>query len=133
MRFVKMQHKQNFALRIIIYSQIGVPRGLKVAIIFSQRRKKYYSNVEGGKKMNLKPTLQFDFTLRAAYLSYSQCTVSGNHDHLVIEYFRTTLRKFSPSISGKYFWMNIPSCISQKPPKKQSKCALTSYDYAAQC
>ena len=58
-------------------------------------------------------------------------TCSASSDHLVIESFRTNLRKFSPTMSGKYFWNNIPFCIRQKPSKKQFKCALKIY-YAAQ-
>ena len=42
-------------------------------------------------------------------------TCSASLDHLVIESFCTNLRKFSPSMSGKYFWNNIPPCIHQKP------------------
>ena len=73
--------------------------------------------------------LSFSLTLRSEQLTYH--TRSTLSDHLVIDSFHTNLRKFSSSISGKYFWNNISSCICQKPSKKQFKCALTSY-YAAQ-
>ena len=67
----------------------------------------------------------FSLTLRS-----EQHTYTALSDHLVFESFRTNLRQFSPIISGKYFWNNTPSCIRQKPSKRQFKCALTSYDAA---
>ena len=70
----------------------------------------------------------FPLTLPSEQHTYY--TRSASSDHLVIELFRTNLRKFSPIMSGKYFWNNIPSCICQKPSKKQFKSALKSY-YAA--
>ena len=70
----------------------------------------------------------FPLTLRSEQHTYH--TRSALSDLLVIESFRTNLRKFSPSIRGKYFWNNIPSCIRLKSSKKQFKCALRSY-YAA--
>ena len=39
---------------------------------------------------------------------------SALSDQLEIEPFRTNLRRFCPSISGKYFWNNIP--LSIRPP-----------------
>ena len=71
---------------------------------------------------------RFSLTLRSEQHTYHTRTALS--DHLVIESFRTNLRKFSPIISGKYFWNNTPSRIRQKPSKKQFKCALTSYDAA---
>ena len=62
---------------------------------------------------------------------HAHYTRGTSSDDVVIESFRTILRKFSPSMSGKYFWNNILSCIRQKPSKKQFKCALKSF-YAAQ-
>ena len=54
----------------------------------------------------------FPLTLTSEQHTYY--TRSALSDHLVIESFRTNLRKFSPSISGKYFWNNIASCILLK-------------------
>ena len=56
-------------------------------------------------------------TLRSEQHTYH--ARSALSDHLVIESFRTDLRKFSSSTSGKNLWNNIPSCIRQKPSKKQ--------------
>ena len=58
------------------------------------------------------------FSLTLCSEQHTYHTRSPLSDHLVIESFHTNLRKFSPSISGKYFWNNIPSCICQKPSKK---------------
>ena len=57
----------------------------------------------------------FSLTLRSEQHTYH--TRSALSDHLVIESFRTNVRKFSASISGKYFWNKFPSCIRQKPSK----------------
>ena len=58
----------------------------------------------------------FSLTLRSEQHTY--LTRNALSDHLVIESFRTKLKKFSPSISGKYFWNKGFSCIRQKPSKK---------------
>ena len=60
----------------------------------------------------------FSLTLRSEQHTY--LTRNALSDHLVIESFRTKLRKSSPSISGKYFWNKVPSCIRQKPSKKNN-------------
>ena len=60
----------------------------------------------------------FSLTLRSEQHIYH--TRSALSDHLVIESFRTDLRKFSASISSKYFWSKISSCILQKPSKKKN-------------
>ena len=57
------------------------------------------------------------FSLTLCSEQHTNHSHSALSDHLVIESFRTNLRKFSPSISGKYFSNNIPSCIRQKPSK----------------
>ena len=53
-------------------------------------------------------------TLTSEQHTYYTRIRSALSDHLVIESFRTNLSKFSPSISGKYFWNNIASCILLK-------------------
>ena len=69
--------------------------------------------------------LCFSLTLRCEQHTYH--TRSALSDHLVILPFRAKLRRFSPSVSDKYFWNNIPSFVHrQKCSKKEFKCALTS-------
>ena len=51
------------------------------------------------------------FPLTLTSEQHTSYTRSALADHLVIESFRTNLRKFSPSISGKHSWNNIPYCI----------------------
>ena len=52
------------------------------------------------------------FSLILCSEQHTYHTRSALSDHLVIKSFRTNLRKFSPGISGNYFWNNIPSCIA---------------------
>ena len=54
------------------------------------------------------------FSLILCSEQHTYHTRSALSDHLVIKSFRTNLRKFSPSISGNYFWNNIPSCVRRK-------------------
>ena len=58
----------------------------------------------------------FSLTLRSEQHTYHARSVLS--DHLVTESSRTKLRRFSPSINGKYIWNNIPLSISQKSSKK---------------
>ena len=76
-------------------------------------------------------TPSFSLTVSSEQHSYN--TRSTSFDQLVIESFRTNLRKFSPGISGKYFWNNIPLSIQNNinPRKNAFKTALKRY-YAAQ-
>ena len=71
------------------------------------------------------------FSLTACSEQHTYYTRSALSDQLVIEPFRTNFRRFCPSISGKYFWNNIPFSIRQKSSKQVFKNALKSY-YAAQ-
>ena len=70
------------------------------------------------------------FSLTSCSEQHIYYTRSALSDQLVIEPFRTNLRRFCPSISGKYFWNNIPLSIRQKSSKQVFKNALKSY-YAA--
>ena len=71
------------------------------------------------------------FSLTSCSEQHTYYTRSTLSDQLVIEPFRTNLRRFCPSISGKYLWNNIPLSIRQKSSKEVFKNALKSY-YAAQ-
>ena len=70
------------------------------------------------------------FSLTSCSEQHTYYTRSALSDQLVTEPFRTNLRRFCPSISGKYFWNNIPLSIRQKSSKQVFKNALKSY-YAA--
>ena len=71
------------------------------------------------------------FSLTSCSEQHTYYTRSALSDQLVIEPFRTNLRRFCPSISGNFFWDNIPLSIHQKSSKQVFKNALKSY-YAAQ-
>ena len=66
------------------------------------------------------------FSLTSCSEQHTYYTRSALSDQLVIEPFCTNLRRFCPSISGKYFWNNIPLSISQKSLKQVFKSALKS-------
>ena len=66
-------------------------------------------------------------TLTLSSEQHSYNTRSTSFDQLVIESFRTNLRKFSPGISGKYFWNNIPLSIRNKSSKNAFKSSLKRY------
>ena len=71
------------------------------------------------------------FSLTSCSEQHTYYTRSALSDQLVTEPFCTNLRRFCLSISGKYFWNNIPLSIRQKTSKQVFKNALKSY-YAAQ-
>ena len=56
------------------------------------------------------------------YLSYiiklNYNTRSASSDQLIIPSFRTNLRRFCPSVIGRFFWSSIPQLIRDKPSKK---------------
>ena len=52
---------------------------------------------------------------------HSYLTRSATNEELSIEHYRTNLRKFCPTVIGKYFWNNIPLSIRSKSPKKVFK------------
>ena len=54
------------------------------------------------------------FCLTSCSEQHTYYTRSALSDQLVIEPYRTNLRRFCPSISSKYFWNNILLSIRQK-------------------
>ena len=51
--------------------------------------------------------------------SYTTCKVSS--DQLYIPFFQTNIKKFCPTIIGRYFWNDLPASIRSRPTKKLFK------------
>ena len=52
---------------------------------------------------------------------HNYLTRSATNEELSVERYRTNLRKFCPTVIGKYFRNNIPLSIRSKSPKKVFK------------
>ena len=48
-------------------------------------------------------------------------------EQLYIPFYRTNIRKFSPTIIGRYFWNDLPLSIHPRPTKKLFKNSLFSH------
>ena len=57
-------------------------------------------------------------------------TYSASSNQLFITSFRKNLRRFCPTIKGKFFWNNIPQTVKDKPTKRMFRKALYRYHLA---
>ena len=55
---------------------------------------------------------------------HSYTTRNASSEQLYILFHRTNIRKFSPTIIGRYFWNDLPLSIRSKPTKKLFKKSL---------
>ena len=68
-------------------------------------------------------------SLESELHNYNTCSASSNQ--VVIPSFRTYLRRFCPSVIGRFFWNSIPQLIRDQPFKKMFRKALLHW-YLAQ-
>ena len=52
---------------------------------------------------------------------HSYTTRKVSSDQLYIPFFRTNIKKFCPTIIGRYFWNDLPASIRSRPTKKLFK------------
>ena len=67
----------------------------------------------------------FNFSLVSEHHSYN--TRSASSEKLKIPSYRINLRKFCPTVIGRYFWNDIPLSIRNIKPKISFKKALKTY------
>ena len=75
-----------------------------------------------------KKSSKFSFSFISEQHNYA--TRSASTELLQIPSFRINIRKFCPSIIGRYFWNNIPPNIRTKPYKKLFKKALLKFYFS---
>ena len=58
---------------------------------------------------------------------HSYTTRNVSSQQLYIPFYRTNIRKFSPTIIGRYFWNDLPLSIRSRHSKKLFKCSLFNH------
>jgi len=67
----------------------------------------------------------FVIPLLSGQHSYTTRNVSSQQ--LYIPFYRTNIRKFSPTIIGRYFWNDLPLSIRSRHSKNLFKCSLFNH------
>ena len=81
-----------------------------------------------GDKSSVSALLNFGFVSE----QHNYATRSSQVQHLSFDFYRINIRKFCPTIIGKYYWNNIPLSIRLKSSKHSFRQSLFRYDYFAQ-
>ena len=69
-----------------------------------------YDHLSDAKSSNFRIPLLSD--------QHSYTTRKVSSDQLYIPFFRTNIKKFCPTIIGRYFWNDLPASIRSRPTKK---------------
>ena len=84
-----------------------------------------YDHVYGDKSSEL--TL-FNFSFVSEQHNYA--TRSSQPQHFSFDFYRINIKKFCPTIIGKYYWNNIPLSIRLKSSKHSFRQSLLCYYFA---